>query len=78
MVVRTFEELDDATRVNAIMRLPDAEREEVMVALLLETNRDIRELKKERRWLYGAGHAVAIVIASVLLMTADAPDSVSD
>ena len=66
MAVRTFEDLDDATRVDAIMKLPSDERDAVMVALLPETHKDIKDLKRERRWLYGAGHAVAIVIASVL------------
>ena len=63
MAVRTFEDLDDATRVDAIMKLPSDERDAVMVALLLETHKDVKDLKRERRWLYGAGHLVTAIVA---------------
>ena len=66
MPVRTFEDLDDATRVNAIMELPATEREEVVLSLLLETHKEIKELKQERRWLYGAGHLVTAVVAGAV------------
>ncbi len=66
MPVRTFEDLDDATRVNAIMELPVDERNAVMVALLLETHKDVKDLKRERRWLYGAGHLVTAIVAGAV------------
>ncbi len=66
MPVRTFEDLDDATRINAIMELTAEERTEVFLSLLLETHKEVRELKRERRWLYGAGHLVTAMIAGAI------------
>lgn len=66
MPVRTFDDLDDATRINAIMDLTPNERTEVFLSLLLETHKEVRALKQERRWLYGAGHFVTALVAGAI------------
>ncbi len=65
-VGQSFEDLDMASRVEYIVNRPEDERWVLMAYLLVENRNNTLEIKHERRWLYGAGHIVAVLIGGVL------------
>ncbi len=64
--IRSSADLDDAARIDAIMSIPHPEdRERVQIALLLEVVGEVKQIKRERRYLYGFGHVAAVAIATI-------------
>ncbi|KKM57023.1 hypothetical protein LCGC14_1551080 [marine sediment metagenome] len=63
--VTDFEGLDAATRIEHVMRLPDEERQALVLHLIFENRNTLAEIRRERRWAYGVGHLFAIVVASL-------------
>ena len=65
--VRSFDDLDDAARIDAIMRIEDpADRERVQLSLTLETHSEVKALKAERRYLTGLAHVFTAIVAAAV------------
>ena len=65
-VVKSFNDLDAASRVEYIVNRPEDERWVIMAYLLDGTHQELLEIKRDRRWMYGAGHLAAIVLGGFL------------
>ncbi len=63
--VRTFEDLDTDTRVEHLLSRTPEQRDLLFAYLLLNTHDEVLKIKRDRRWLYGAGHAAAIFLGGI-------------
>ncbi len=64
--VRTFEDLDTDARVEHLLSRTPEQRDVLFAYLLLDTHDEVQGIKRERRWLYGAGHMAAMVVGGIL------------
>ncbi len=65
--VRSFDDLDDAARIDAIMSIADpADRERVQLSLTLETHSEVKTMKAERRYMSGLAHVFTVIVAAAL------------
>ncbi len=58
--------LDDAARVDFVMRLNEEDRDAMGWLLLLQTSRDVQDLKRDRRRLTAVGHMAAALMGGLL------------
>ncbi len=63
--VRTFEDLDTDARVEHLLSRTSEQRDVLFAYLLLDTHDEVQKIKQDRRWMYGAGHLVAIVLGGI-------------
>ena len=70
---KTFEDLDEATRIESIMALPEAERTALLAHLIFEnhretaeTHREIAELRSTRSMMTIGAHILTGTLAALL------------
>jgi len=63
---KTFEDLDEATRIESIMALSEAERTALLAHLLFENHREIAALRSSRALTTVGAHVLTGVVAALL------------